>query len=175
MFLKTNQQKLISRVFAKEYLSKLRNSTVKELVRRGAFRNPLETTYHFDLIPTSMINVENIVSDHKKIVKKLDFVFRNDVKRNAVLSHKLALENEVKRRKDEEIKKQLEKEKLKELKKQRIEEQIRLKKEQERLSLKKEIYSELLKACELVDEPYQEGFDVFGSMQINKKYGTIFF
>lgn len=169
---KIHQKKLMSRCFGREYLSKLRVNCLSNLIQKGIFQKEVAKEIYFDLVPYINENVEKQVKNNLKFVKNLTSVFKSEHNRKIALAHKEALKKEVQRKKEFEEKKREEKQKRKEERKRRVEEEARLKKEKERTELKEEIYNELLKNAELVEEITQIQ-DPTGEYQLGKKFSTL--
>ena len=111
---KTQQKKLYSRVFAKQFLSKFRDHSFKDLFKRGTFKDPVENEYHNSLLPHTYKNSQEINQNDFLVVNDLNEHFTDIFTKMKKASHKKSLENEVKRLEDLEIKRLQEIERKKE-------------------------------------------------------------
>ena len=102
-----NQKKLFARTFAKEYLSKIKQNTLKQLEQRGVFRSPMESQYQNNLLNYIYQNAE--VTNHNDFVvlEKLNKTFEADFMDRKRKLHKEALDKERKRKEEEDIKKKV--------------------------------------------------------------------
>jgi hypothetical protein len=170
---KTYQQKLISRCFGKEYLSKLRTNCLTDLIKKGVFQKEFSRDIYYDLVPYVQNKVEIQVKNNLKFIGSLHEVFKSETHKKIKSAHKLSLENEVKRKEDEAQRRLEEKMKRKEERQRKKEEEIRKKKEMERELLRNEIFEELLKNSSMIEELPEFIFDPMGSGQIGKSYASI--
>ena len=165
---KLHQKKLYSRVFAKQFLSKLQEHSIRDLGERGIFRNPVENEYHNNLLPHLYNKSQEINRNDFIIVNKLNENFHNHFVQLKKDMHKQSLLNEVKRKENLEIMRLEEIEKKKEEKKRIREEILRNKRENELKALKQLIETELINHMELNDDP-QEIYDINGFHTKTKK------
>jgi hypothetical protein len=170
----THQKKLYSRVFAKQFLSKLQDHCIKDLEQRGIFRNPLENEYHNNLLPFIYKNANEINNNDFIIVNQLNETFKNNFLQKRKNQHKQSLLNEVRRLENLEIIRLKEIERKKEEKKRKKEEIIRIKRENELKKLKELIEIELVSHMELNDDP-QDIFEISGFHTKSRKACKIFF
>lgn len=174
MLNKVHQKKLYSRVFAKQYLSKLQNNSIRDLSEKGIFRNPLENEYYNNLLPYFYGSSEEINKNDFLIVNKLNENFKTQSLKTKSDIHKQSLMNEIKRLENLEIKRLEEIERKKEEKKTKKAEILRIKRENELITLKKLIEQELISQMELNDEP-NEILDINGFNQKGRKFCNIIF
>ncbi len=148
---KIYQKKLVSCVFAKNYLKNIRVNCLRDLEENGVLRKREKNEYHTKIVPAIKEGCEKLLEEENSVLYGLDNLLENnyhDTKRN---KHKSALENE-KKRKDEEKQKKIE-----ELKRQRDEkirrriERERKKHEKEMEELRQQIKDELLSKGEFID------------------------
>jgi hypothetical protein len=158
---KIYQKKLYSRVFAKQFLSKFQDLSIKDLQERGVLRNPIVNEFHNDLLPYIYNNTNELNKNEILIIENLNDFYNNLFYQKKKEMHKQSLLNEIKRKENLEIKRLEEIEKRKEEKIRRKEELLRIKKENEKVALKKSIQNELVNLMELNDEP-QEIFEING-------------
>ena len=148
---KIYQKKLISCVFAKNYLKNIRVNCLRDLEENGVLRKREKNEYHTKIVPAMKEGCEKLLEEENSVLYGLDNLLENNYNDTIRNKHKSALDNE-KRRKEEEKQKKLE-----ELKRQR-DEKIRRRKERERIKhekemeeLRKQIKDELLSKGEFVD------------------------
>ena len=148
---KIYQKKLISCVFAKNYLKNIRSNALKDLENNGVLRKREKNEYFTKILPTMKEGCEKILEEENSVLFGLDDLLENYYHDDVRNKHKNALENEQKR-KDEEKEKKIE-----ELKRQRDEkikrriERQRRKHEKEMEELKTQIKEELLSKGEFID------------------------
>ena len=148
---KIYQKKLISCVFAKNYLKNMRTNALKDLEENGVLRKREKNEYHTKILPTIKEGCEKLLEEENSVLFGLDNLLENNYHETVRNMHKTALENEQKR-KDEEKKKKIE-----ELKRQRDEkirrriERERRKHEKEMEELKAQIKEELISKGEFID------------------------
>lgn len=159
-------------MFAKQFLSKLQDNSIKDLEQRGIFRNSLINEYHNNLVPFIYKNASEINNNDFIIVNKLNDTFKNyflDQKKN---EHNQSLLNEVKRLENLEIMRQEEIERKKEEIERKKEEILRLKRENELKKIRQLIETELLSHMELNEDP-QDIFDITGFHTKSRKASKI--
>ena len=148
---KIYQKKLISTVFAKNYLKNIKSKTLKDLEENGVLRKKEKNEYHTKITPAIKEGCEKLLEEENAVLYGLDDLLEkgyHDMIRN---KHKTALENETKRKEEEKRKK------IEELKRQRDEkirrriERQRLKHEKEMEELRKQIKEELISKGEFID------------------------
>ena len=148
---KIYQKKLISTVFAKNYLKNLKSKTLKNLEENGVLRKKEKNEYHTKITPAIKEGCEKLLEEENAVLYGLDNLLEqgyHDMIRN---KHKTALENETKRKEDEKRKK------IEELKRQRDEkirrriERQRRKHEKEMEELRQQIKDELISKGEFID------------------------
>ena len=148
---KIYQKKLISCVFAKNYLKNIRINALKDLEENGVLRKREKNEYHTKILPSIKEGCEQLLEEENSVLFGLDDLLENNYHATIRNKHKSALENEQKR-KDEEIQKKRE-----ELKRQRDEkirrriERQRRKHEKEMEELKIQIKDELISKGEFID------------------------
>jgi hypothetical protein len=165
----TYQKKLFTRQFAKEYLSKLKDNTLRALEERGVLRNPLANQFQNNLLNHIFNNAESIKNSDYQIINNLNKAFEDHFSNNKKSSHRQALEGH--KQKLNEIKQMnlLELERKKQEKLERRAEAIRKKKEKELAILKKAIEEEFISKLEIVDIP-ENVYNINGNTQ-KKKFG----
>ena len=148
---KIYQKKLISCVFAKNYLKNMRINCLRDLEENGVLRKREKNEYHTKIVPAIKEGCEKLLEEENAVLYCLDNLLENNYNDTIRDKHKISLENE-KRRKEEEKQKKIE-----ELKRQR-DEKIRRRKERERIKhekemeeLRQQIKDELLSKGEFVD------------------------
>ena len=148
---KIYQRKLVSCVFAKNYLKNIRVNCLRDLEENGVLRKREKNEYHTKIVPAIKEGCEKLLEEENSVLYGLDNLLENNYHDTIRDKHKSALENE-KKRKDEEKQKKIE-----ELKRQR-DEKIRRRKERERRKhekemeeLRQQIKEELLSKGEFVD------------------------
>lgn len=164
-----NQKKLYSRVFSKEYLSKLKINTLKQLEERGVFRNPVKDMYYNNLVPFIYSNAETIQSSDYIVINQLNTTYEQNYIEKKKNLHREALEKERQRKIDLEIKCKEELERKKEERRRQREEAARLKKEKDYLALKNLINEEFVKKVEFMDVA-ENVFDINAYGQMKRKY-----
>ena len=148
---KIYQKKLISCVFAKNYLKNIRTNTLKDLEENGVLRKREKNEYHTKILPSIKEGCEQLLQEENSVLFGLDNLLENNYHEMLRNMHKNALESEQKR-KDEEKEKKIE-----ELKRQRDEkirrriERQRKKHEKEMEELKVQIRDELISKGEFID------------------------
>ena len=148
---KIYQKKLISCVFAKNYLKNIRLNALKDLEENGVLRKREKNEYHTKILPSIKEGCEKLLEEENSVLFVLDDLLENNYHDTIRNKHKSALENEQKR-KDEEKQKKIE-----ELKRQRDEkirrriERQRRKHEKEMEELKIQIKDELISKGEFID------------------------
>jgi hypothetical protein len=148
---KIYQKKLISCVFAKNYLKNIRVNALKDLEENGVLRKREKNEYHTKILPSIKEGCEKLLEEENSVLFGLDNLLENNYHDTIRNKHKNALENEQKR-KDEEKQKKIE-----ELKRQRDEkirrriERQRRKHEKEMEELKIQIKEELISKGEFID------------------------
>ena len=148
---KIYQKKLISCVFAKNYLKNIRLNALKDLEENGVLRKREKNEYHTKILPSIKEGCEKLLEEENSVLFGLDDLLENNYHDTIRNKHKSALENEQKR-KDEEKQKKIE-----ELKRQRDEkirrriERQRRKHEKEMEELKIQIKDELISKGEFID------------------------
>lgn len=174
MHLNTNtiQKKLYSRVFAKDYTSKLKNMALTDIIKAGIFRNVEKVQFAMNLHPTILENCETIVRSDFIFENKLNALFHKENRNKITDDHRKSMQNEINRRDKLELEKKNEKERRRELRRQIKEEKARLQKEQEKQVLKQEIFEAILNQAELVDDT-SNVFDPLGSGQFGIKYASL--
>ena len=148
---KIYQKKLISTVFAKNYLKNIKSKVLKDLEENGVLRKREKNEYHTKITPAIKEGCEKLLEEENAVLYGLDDLLEkgyHDMIRN---KHKTALENETKRKEDEKRKK------IEELKRQRDEkikrriERQRRKHEKEMEELRQQIKDELITKGEYID------------------------
>ena len=148
---KIYQKKLISTVFAKNYLKNIKSKVLKDLEENGVLRKREKNEYHTKITPAIKEGCEKLLEEENAVLYGLDDLLEkgyHDMIRN---KHKTALENETKRKEDERRKK------IEELKRQRDEkikrriERQRRKHEKEMEELRQQIKEELISKGEYID------------------------
>ena len=148
---KIYQKKLISTVFAKNYLKNIKSKALKDLEENGVLRKKEKNEYHTKITPAIKEGCEKLLEEENAVLYGLDDLLEkgyHDMIRN---KHKTALENETKRKEDEKRKK------IEELKRQRDEkikrriERQRRKHEKEMEELRQQIKDELITKGEYID------------------------
>ena len=148
---KIYQKKLISTVFAKNYLKNIKSKTLKDLEEKGVLRKTEKNEYHTKITPAIKEGCEKLLEEENAVLYGLDNLLEqgyHDMIRN---KHKEALENETKRKAEEKRKK------IEELKRQRDEkirrriERQRRKHEKEMEELRQQIKEELISKGEYID------------------------
>ena len=148
---KIYQKKLISTVFAKNYLKNIKSKALKDLEENGVLRKREKNEYHTKITPVIKEGCEKLLEEENAVLYGLDNLLEqgyHDMIRN---KHKAALENESKRKEDEKRKK------IEELKRQRDEkirrriERQRRKHEKEMEELRQQIKDELISKGEYID------------------------
>ena len=148
---KIYQKKLISTVFAKNYLKNIKSKVLKDLEENGVLRKREKNEYHTKITPAIKEGCEKLLEEENAVLYGLDDLLEkgyHDMIRN---KHKTALENETKRKEDEKRKK------IEELKRQRDEkikrriERQRRKHEKEMEELRQQIKDELISKGEYID------------------------
>ena len=148
---KIYQKKLISCVFAKNYLKNIRLNALKDLEDNGVLRKREKNEYHTKILPSIKEGCEKLLEEENSVLYGLDNLLENNYHDTIRNMHRTALENEQKR-KDEERQKKLE-----ELKRQRDEkirrriERERRKHEKEMEELRIQIKQELISKGEFID------------------------
>ena len=148
---KIYQKKLISCVFAKNYLKNIRAKTLKDLEENGVLRKREKNEYHTKILPNMKKGCEKLLEEENSVLFGLDNLLENNYHEDVRNKHKTSLENE-KKRKDEEKQKKIE-----ELKRQRDEkikrriERQRRKHEKEMEELRIQIKDELISKGEFID------------------------
>ena len=148
---KIYQKKLISCVFAKNYLKNIRVNCLRDLEENGVLRKREKNEYHTKIVPAIKEGCEKLLQEENSVLYGLDDLLENNYNDTIRDKHKTALENE-RRRKEEEKQKKIE-----ELKRQRDEkirrrlERERIKHEKEMEELRQQIKDELLSKGEFVD------------------------
>ena len=148
---KIYQKKLISCVFAKNYLKNLRTTALKDLEENGVLRKREKNEYHTKILPSIKEDCEKLLQEENSVLFGLDNLLENNYHETVRNIHKTSLENE-KKRKDEEKQKKIE-----ELIRQRDEkirrriERQRRKHEKEMEELKIQIKDELISKGEFID------------------------
>ena len=148
---KIYQKKLISCVFAKNYLKNLKSFALKDLEQNGVLRKQEENEYHTKIVPAIKVGCEKLLEEENEVLFGLDNLLESNYHDSIRNKHKTALENE-QHRKDEERRLKIE-----ELKRQRDEklrrkqERLRRKLEKEMEELKAQIKEELISKGEFVD------------------------
>jgi len=148
---KIYQKKLISTVFAKNYLKNIKSKALKDLEENGVLRKKEKNEYHTKITPAIKEGCEKLLEEENAVLYGLDDLLEkgyHDMIRN---KHKTALEKETKRKEDEKRKK------IEELKRQRDEkikrriERQRRKHEKEMEELRQQIKDELITKGEYID------------------------
>ena len=148
---KIYQKKLISTVFAKNYLKNLKSKTLQDLEEKGVLRKKEKNEYHTKITPAIKEGCEQLLEEENAVLFGLDDLLEkgyHDMIRN---KHKEALENETKRKAEEKRKK------IEELKRQRDEkirrriERQRRKHEKEMEELRQQIKEELITKGEFIE------------------------
>jgi hypothetical protein len=148
---KIYQKKLISTVFAKNYLKNIKSKALKDLEENGVLRKKEKNEYHTKITPAIKEGCEKLLEEENAVLYGLDNLLEqgyHDMIRN---KHKSALENETKRKEEEKRKK------IEELKRQRDEkirrriERQRRKHEKEMEELRQQIKDELISKGEFID------------------------
>ena len=148
---KIYQKKLISCVFAKNYLKNIRANTLKDLEENGVLRKREKNEYHTKILPSMKEGCEKLLEEENSVLFGLDNLLEDNYHETVRNKHKTALENEQKR-KDEEKQKKIEelKRHRDEKIKRRIERQRR-KHEKEMEELRLQIKDELISKGEFID------------------------
>ena len=148
---KIYQKKLISCVFAKNYLKNLKNFALKDLEQNGVLRKKEENEYHTKIVPAIKVGCEKLLEEENEVLFGLDNLLENNYHDSVRNQHKTALENE-QHRKDEERRLKIEElERQRDEKLRRRQERLRKKHEKEMEELKAQIKDELISKGEFVD------------------------
>ncbi len=112
-------KKIVSRLFSKKFLKKLKPTCFQILYDQGYFKQPLKVDIHYDFQPWLLSRISEKVAIHhqsRKISKNL----AKELKINVIKRHKQGIEGEAKRKQDiqDEIKRK--KEERKRLRAERI-------------------------------------------------------
>ena len=148
---KIYQKKLISTVFAKNYLKNIKSKALKDLEENGVLRKREKNEYHTKITPVIKDGCEKLLEEENAVLFGLDDLLEHDYHDKIRNKHKTALENEAKRKEEEKRKK------IEELKRQRDEkikrriERQRRKHEKEMEELRKQIKDELFSKGEYID------------------------
>ena len=148
---KIYQKKLISTVFAKNYLKNMKSKALKDLEQNGVLRKPEKNEYHTKITPAIKEGCEKLLEEENAVLYGLDNLLEQGYHEMIRNKHKQALENETKRKADEKRKK------IEELKRQRDEkirrriERQRRKHEKEMEELRQQIKEELISKGEYID------------------------
>ena len=148
---KIYQKKLISTVFAKNYLKNIKNKALKDLEENGVLRKKEKNEYHTKITPAIKEGCEKLLEEENAVLYGLDDLLEQGYHNMIRNKHKTALENETKRKEEEKRKK------IEELKRQRDEkirrriERQRRKHEKEMEELRQKIKEELISKGEFID------------------------
>jgi hypothetical protein len=148
---KIYQKKLISTVFAKNYLKNIKSKALKDLEENGVLRKREKNEYHTKITPVIKDGCEKLLEEENAVLFGLDDLLEHDYHDKIRNKHKTALENEAKRKEEEKRKK------IEELKRQRDEkikrriERQRRKHEKEMEELRQQIKDELFSKGEYID------------------------
>lgn len=170
--MKIHQKKLISRVFGREYLVKLKSNVMRTLINENVFAKNINTDMNFDIVPYINKKVELQVKNNLKFVGNLHSFLRQQNHNNFRELHKKAIQDEIQRKADEEQRRKEEKLRRKEERKRKLEEELRQKKLQEMEELKAQVFEDLMKYAELTDEINEIG-DNWGNYQVGKRCSTL--
>ena len=94
---KIYQKKLISTVFAKNYLKNIKSKALKDLEENGVLRKREKNEYHTKITPAIKEGCEKLLEEENAVLYGLDNLLEqgyHDMIRN---KHKAALENESKK------------------------------------------------------------------------------
>jgi len=153
-------------------LKNLQANTIRHLIERGVFKNPLEDLYFTRLLPEIHQITEETHSEDYVIVNKLNTTFTNNFLQKKKNLHREAINRE-KDRKSELERKKLEDIAMKEeQKRRRKEEEIIRKKQIEIQALKGLIHEELIKHAEYSDDPVAI-FDINAYYQKDVKFTPV--
>ena len=148
---KIYQKKLISCVFAKNYLKNIKNNALKDLEENGVLRKREKNEYHTKIVPAIKEGCEKLLEEENSVLYGLDNLLEDNYHDTVRNKHKSSLENEKKRKEEEKQKK------LEDLRRQRDEkikrrlERQRRRHEKEMEELRQQIKDELLSKGEFVD------------------------
>lgn len=170
--MKIHQKKLISRVFGREYLVKLKSNVMRSLIKENVFAKNISKDINYDIVPYINEKVEIQVKNNLKFVGNLHIFLRQQQHNNIKELHKKAIQDEIQRKADEEQRRKEEKLRRKEERKKKLEEELRQKKLQELEELKAQVFEDLMKFAELTDEINEIG-DNWGNYQIGKRFATL--
>jgi hypothetical protein len=107
---KIQQKKLYSRVFAKSYLDKLKDNTLKHLEERGYFKNSNDNNYYKTLLTHIYDNSCGLVNSDYVVYNRLNENLNSTYVNEMINSHKESIMKEKKRREEETRKKKDEEE-----------------------------------------------------------------
>lgn len=169
---KIHQKKLISRVFAREYLINLKTNTLTNLISSGVFQKPLSREIYFEIAPYIQKKAEIQINNSLKYVNNLHNIFRSQYHKNASLAHKESLQKEVKRKADEEKRKKEEIKYKAEMKLKKQQEKERREKEEIKMKLYNEINEEFMKNTEMVSDII-DILDPQGNGLIGRKFSSL--
>lgn len=165
---KTCQKKLVSRVFAKEYLRNLEQNILQDLCKRQIFRSSRDTQFYYNLHPTILNETEKLIEDFSTISTKIEQTLKTNWKVKQKEKHIESILKEKKRRSDLLLKKAEDERRKVEEKERRRLERIQKKKEEELEELKKKIFNELIINAEYVEDIIEVS-DSTGFIQNDKK------
>lgn len=146
------QKKLCSRTIAKQYISPIRDSSIKTLEQHSVFKNPEVNDYFTSLLPELLSLAENYHRNDYVVLNKLNEMLKTSRYNDSINTHRQAIIKDQKRREEEiqniiKRKEEVEAEKL-----SQKEERRRRRHERVINELRKTITSELLVHKEFVDD-----------------------
>lgn len=169
---KTIQKKLYCRVFAKDYLSKMKYTVLTNVIKGGILRKVELVQFSMNLHPLLLNNSQALVESDAIFDRKLSYLFDSEIRNKNIDFHRKSIQYEIERREKIEFNKIQEKEKRKELRRKIKEEKARLLREQEKQILKQEVLEAILNQAELVEDT-PNVFDPLGSGQFGIKHATL--
>jgi hypothetical protein len=162
------QQKLQSRMKAKQYISKLKADCYNSLGKNKVFKNKDDNYYFTDLLPELHDLVNEYTTNDYLIVNKMNDMFSKRKKNNDRKKHQESVTNEKNRLENNEririINKQLEE------KRKREEEERRAKRRHDKIldGLRKSIQEDLVTNSEWAEESIENIFNINGYYQKTK-------
>ena len=102
---KIYQKKLISCVFAKNYLKNIRLNALKDLEDNGVLRKREKNEYHTKILPSIKEGCEKLLEEENLVLYGLDNLLENNYHDTIRNMHRTALENEQNRKNEERQKK----------------------------------------------------------------------
>ena len=167
------QQKLQSRMKAKQYISKLKSDCYNSLGQNKVFKNKDDNYYFTDLLPELHDLVNEYTTNDYLIVNKMNDMFSKRKKNNDRKKHQESVTNEKNRLENNEririINKQLEE------KRKREEKERRAKRRHDKIldGLRKSIQEDLVTNSEWAEESIENIFNINGYYQKTTKSATL--